>query len=247
MERSNKFFGLGKTLAAGALALAMVPGSALATATYDAEAFTFLGLEYGADIAGVGAVDLDDPYTETKGNADAVILADSVAANGFSSLQDAWVTGEANPTGGAGSTSFASLDTATSITLTNTGDEEAFVSAVFDYSGSASTWLDDLANEAAGAGVSVLFGVIDFATGAVEDLVNIAITETDDPFEGAINPEFSLSPGQSIGLFVDVSVDGLALSVKEPGQGVPVPATLALLGIGLLGFALRKRLGSARS
>jgi hypothetical protein len=246
MGQLNKFFAhqpdwLGKTMVAGILACAIVPGSALATASYDASAFAFLSVETGATILD-SSVDLDDPFTDKKGNADAFIDFDTVTATGGTTLHDVGVSGFANPTGG-GSESVASVDSSTSITLLNESEVEQAVNITFDYFGDALTALDNLVTEAVGATVEILLGTTDFAGNDVS-LVSELI-ELNEAGQAGVQDIFQtqllLAPGAFFGIFADVNVDGLALSRREPPNGVPAPATLALLGIGFVGLLARKR------
>ena len=246
MGQLNKVFGrqpdwFGRTMAAGILACAIVPGSALATASYDASAFAFLSVETGATILD-SSVDLDDPFTDKKGNAEAFIVFDNVVAADGTALHDVGVSGFANPTGG-GSESTASVDSATSITLLNDSEVEQAVDITFDYFGDVLTALDDLVNEAVGATVEILLGTTDFA-GNDESLVSVLIelnTAGADDVGDIFQTQLSLAPGAFFGIFADVNVDGLALSRREPPNGVPAPATLALLGIGFIGLMARRR------
>ena len=247
MERKNKFFGLGKTLAAGALALAMVPGSALATATFDGFALANLSLEYDAPINSLGgAVDQDDAFTDEQANATALILADFVSADDFGASHDVQIQGEANPTG-SGSVASAGVFTSTSVLLENTGTGDASVFAAFDWFALASATLDDLVNESAGVSVSIVLGTLDFFTGVTTELVNESIdllTAGGDSLSGQFSEELVVGAGEFLGLYVDVNVEGIAISVRDPGQGVPVPATLALLALGFIGLAARRKVAA---
>jgi len=254
MESSDKFFGLGKTLAAGAFALAMLPAGALATATFDATGFAALSLDPLGEVSGIvysgAAIDDDTAFTSAQpgGKAVATIDTDSVLALDGFTLQDAAVSGSADPSGG-GSNAFASLTTSTSFEATNTTGGDLTVPFDLDYLATASTSLTDVLNEAVGAGVNIEFGTyaFDFNTGQfiettlfqlVYSLTAPGILGDQDLYSDTVE----IGAGETLGFYVDVDVDGQATSRNPPGGGVPVPATLALLGIGLIGLASRRRL-----
>lgn len=256
MERSNKFFGLGKTLAAGALALAMVPGSVLATATYDAGAFfQFTSVTASDNVELIFSVDdcvLCPTNTSLSGSGS--VFADAFPpVNPDTDLDgitpsDVRVTGSADPTPGA-SVSSADAHSVVSITAINQSQTGGTEDVVFDfiYGADASTSLTDALLESAFADVSIFMDVVLGNQGApvVDELLSALGNDSGTLFEqGSFT--LTLQPGGINGVQVFLDAFGQAISVSDDAQ-VPVPASLALLGIGLIGFASRKRLGSARS
>jgi hypothetical protein len=146
--------------------------------------------------------------------------------------------------------------TASAITLENTGEIVQDVDIFLDYSANLATALNHILNEAASATVQIFLDAFDFATGANNQLFSFEQTIFDNDPEFFLQDSFGTTisiagyddefdePGV-VGLTLRVNVLGSAESVREPPVGVPVPATLALLGIGLLGLASRRRLAAA--
>lgn len=258
MERSNKFFGLSKTLAAGALALAMVPGSVLATATYDGGAFfQFTNVSASDNVELIFSAD-DCAWCPTNTSLSG---SGSVFAEAFPPVvgetdldgitpSDVRVTGSADPTPGV-SVSSADAHSVVSITAINLSPTGGTEDVVFDfiYGADVSASLTDALLESAFADVSIFMDVAFGNQGApiVNELLSAQDNEGDpDPLFGQGSFTLTLQPDGINGVQVFLDAVGQATSVSDDTQ-VPVPASLALLGIGLIGFALRKRLGSARS
>ena len=237
MERSNKFFSLGKTLAAGAFALAMLPGAALATASYSAGAFVETvildvqeGLLFEIDI------DFDETGSATVGNA---VVTDETSIVNIDDVveQAASVAGSASPASG-GSTSFAFAENGLLFTAINPTDAPLDVLFEFVYGAGVATSLTSPADQNVGAIASVLIGT---ALGGilVDEGFDVVGSADPDPLQDSLLYTLTIAPGSADGVFVEVVAEGVAVS------GVPLPATLALLGIGLIGFASRKRLAAA--
>lgn len=239
------------------LGAATLPGSALAAASF--EAYGFASLDVTLDAAGSivalgGSVD-DAPTvepignattdTDTVGSAETQILADTVMAFDTFTMQNVGVAGEALPSAAADSSAFASATSSTSLTFENFGTVAAMLDYTFDYSASVIADIGDSAFDAAGATASILFGIFDFLTGEetplfqeVLELVTAGDLSVLDAFEGSVE----VAPGGFLGFFVDVDVEGLAITTEEEsGPALPVPATLLLVGSGLLGLALQRR------
>lgn len=225
---------------------AALPGSALGAAAFNALGFASLTVIPEAGISPLGgSVDDDTADTDSVGNASAQIIADTVLAFDDFTLQDAGVSGEALPSAAGFSSAFASVSSSTSLTFLNTAAELASLDYLFDYSADVFALLDDPAVDAVGASARVLFGTIDFGTGLettlVDEVLELVTAGADTAFD-SLQGSTTVGPGAAIGFFVDVAVDGLAISTEldEP-SGAPVPATLALLGGGLLGLTLVRR------
>jgi hypothetical protein len=264
MERRNKFFGLGMTLAAGALALAMVPGSALAMASYDVSAFADLyieGLPDGVTSSSAGdptvstSISLTGQHATAEFNPDppqVVVFDDEVFLN-------IGVSGSANSTGADPyGYSFASVDTQSNLLLENELAEEQGVQISLGYSAS---WALVLGRpmETASAMIEIILSEV----GVLDPLYSILI----DPIIPDLNGQWPAIGGTGdqliegllvlvpaadefgagvLGLQLTVNVLGSAESEHKADPEVPLPATLALLGIGLIGFASRKRFAAAR-
>ena len=246
MERKNKFFGLGKTLAAGALALAMVPGSALAMASYSAEAYVDVFVI--ADQGLLLDIDIDFDYEAgipPTGNAvvtDETSFVSIEPINDTSSFtaQDASVAGSASPAGG-GSTSSALAENGLTFTAFNPTD--APLNVLFEFVlGAGVTISTTDPTEFVGGIASILIGEVlsgvEYAYG-FDEVGNFQGSLFDD----TLSIGLTIDPGSFDGLFVEVVADGIAVSGSSV---VPVPATLALLGIGLIGFTSRRRFLAAR-
>ncbi|WP_295880439.1 hypothetical protein [uncultured Thiohalocapsa sp.] len=226
--------------------LSTLPGIALGAASFNALGFASLTVIPGAGVIPLGgSIDDDTADSITIGNASAQVIADTVLAFDDFTLQDAGVSGEALPSATGVSSAFAAVSSSTSLTFRNTGPEIANLDYLFDYSADVFALLDDPTFDAVGASAQVLFGTIDFGTGLqttlVDELLELVTAGTDGAFD-SLQGNTTVAPGAAVGFFVDVAVDGFALSTEldEP-TGAPVPATLALLGGGLLGLTLVRR------
>ncbi len=251
---------LGKTIAAAVLAWAILPGSALAMATYDVAAFAdlfFDELPVGVTSTAAPPPTITAGTSETgNAQAQAVVNASTVVLTDDEAIHNARVFGQANATGAdPSSSSFASLSTSSAITLENASLEVQSVDIFLAYSANLVTTLDDILNEAVSASVEIFLDAFDFATGANTPLFSFErfIDSVDeilvqDAFETTVSVAGSDGefPGE-VGLTLRVNVLGSAESVRiePPVPGVPVPATLALLGIGLLGLASHRRRAAA--
>lgn len=237
MERSNKFFSLGKTLAAGTLALAMLPGAALATASYSADAFVDVTFTVDPGLLFVVDIDLDETASSTTGNAVVTDETSFVSIAGSPTEQEASVAGSASPATG-GSSSSALAANGLLFTVENPTDAPLDVLFEFVYGAGVTASMTD-PSEAVGAIASILIGTI--FSGDVLDTGFDVTGNAQDSLGDTLSYTLTVDPFFFDGLFVDVSAEGIAVS------GVPVPATLALLGIGLMGFASRKRFVAARA
>jgi hypothetical protein len=228
------------------LGAATLPGSALAAASFEAFAFAALSVTPDQSITALGgAIDDDTSGTATAGNASAQILVDQVFAFDEFTLQDAGVAGEALPSVGGFSSADAFVTSSTSLTFANSGSETANIAYELDYSADVFAALDDPALDAAGASASILFGTIDFGTGIqttlLEEILDL-VTSGQDSVLSAITGSVPVAGNSFVGFFVDIAVEGLAITTEqESGPALPVPATLLLVGSGLLGLGLQRR------
>lgn len=233
----------GKTLAAAVLAFAMVPGSAFALATYDAGALLQMSAtpEDGIVFLG-GSVDLDN--TSDTGAGTFTVFANSfVSADPDVAVtdQDVRVIGGASPTA-AGSLSSALAENSASMTFLNTTNQDLSVIVNYFYLADATTSLTDPLLEAVGASVSIAIGTAlggDQVTAAID-----LLGPGQDSLSDASFIELIIPAGGFDGVYGDLFAEGIAIS-QSPDAQVPLPATLALLGLGLLGLnAQRRRLNA---
>jgi hypothetical protein len=228
-----------------AAAIIAVPGQALAAASFSSFGFASLSATPSAGVLAVGgSVDDDTVDQDTTGTATTSILADTVLAIDEFTLQDAGVGGEALASPGGDSSAFASLSTSTSLTFLNTTATVGSIDYTFDYSADVIAALDDPSQDAVGASARVLFGTFDFATGLQTILVNELLELVSAGIDGLLNDisgSVDVAANGFIGFFVDVDVDGLAISTERTQVAVPVPATLALIAAGLLGVTVSRR------
>lgn len=242
MERNNKFFGLGKTLAAGVLALAVVPGAALATASFDAGASLKISAEFADGLEFLGSsVDLS---VEDESFASGIFTISAISTPVVdpelpATDQAVRVTGSAFPAG-TGSTSFPLAENSTSITFANPTDQDLSVFFSYSYTADALTSLDDALLESVGATVIVTLGTALGGDFLVDPLELFGPGQDFPPSVSGVY-ELEIPAGGFDGIYGDLEALGFAISTA-----VPVPTTLALLGIGLIGFASRKRSVAAR-
>lgn len=234
---------LGKTLAAAALAFAMVPGSAFALATFEAEAFadTFVTLldpsvqlsvitaEDGTLSSGSGTFTIDD---ETS-----AVAIEPFPSNTTFTSQTASVAGSASPAAG-GSDSSVFAENELNFVLANPTPNDVSVQFDIAYGASVLAGVTDMSLENAGAIASVVIGTI--LGGDIIDVL-LDASQSPNPVDDFLSILLTLPANSSDGVYIYVSTDGLAIA-GEPAVSVPVPATFALLGLGLLGLnAQRKR------
>lgn len=237
---------------AGAMAVALVPGSALATASFDAGAF-FQFTNITAPDGVVLSFSVDDSIVNIGPNVGDGIIDEASSlplSGGDTDLagitpQTVRVTGSAYPTLGGSSYSADAYNFAT-VTAINTNSTGGTLDVVFDfiYGLDALTSLDDFLLENVGASVTLFMDAVIGGVGQGQAIVDETIdllTAGEDFIFNQGSFTLSLSPGELNGVFVELFTEGLALSRGEETPGVPVPATLALLGIGLIGLASRKR------
>jgi hypothetical protein len=236
----------GKTLAAAALAFAMVPGSAFALATFDAEAFadTFVTLESGLELTiftafddsgsiGSGTFTVDD---ETSNVEIDPLIPGILTFTG----QTASVAGSASPAAG-GSDSSVFAENGLDFLIVNPTADPLNVTFDIAYGASVMTGVTEPALENAGAIATILIGSI--LGGDVVDVL-LDSFQNPNPVDEFLSLSLTVPAGSSDGLYLYISAEGLA-TAGEPAVSVPVPATFALLGLGLFGMnAQRKRLNA---
>lgn len=247
---------LGKTIAAGVLACAIIPGSALATATYDGGAFfEFTNVSAPDTVLLLYSVDDDTTNASTSGIATASATANP-ALNADTDLDgitpsDVSVAGSADPTLG-GSVSSADASSIVSVFAQNLSPTGGTADVVFDfiYGADVMTGVTGLL-ESAFVDVSILMDTVLGGPGEpggtiVDEFLSAISTDPTDPTDndllfGQGSFTLTLQPNEFNGIQVVLTALGQAVSTAE--AQVPVPATLALFALGLLGLnAQRKRL-----
>ena len=232
-----------KSLVAGVFACAVAPGSVFATATYDAGAFVeFTSID--ADDGLVVELEIDDSTVtqnaEGDASVDAAISEPVLGTTAFTS-QTVMVTGEASSPASGSSLSDASARNISSISVENTTDDILDLVVAFTWAWDAIVTLDLPLLETAGASVSILMETVLGETIIDQAFDLVAAGEGMDLNTGL----FTLSvPGGGVdGIQTVLFAEGIAIAVADdaPIPGVPVPATLALMCIGLISLASRKR------
>ncbi len=245
---TSKFFNfrqgvITKQLAAAALVCAVAPGSVFATAAYDAGAFVqFTSIT--PDPGLIVELLIDDSsvtqFVDGVASVDEASSTPEIEATDFDS-QIVRVTGEASSPATGASTSDASASNFSSITAINPTDANLELVVDFFYGWDASVLIDDPLLETAGASVAILMETV-----LGENILDVAfdLVAAGEGMDGSSGSFTLLLTGGSVdGIFTDLMVEGIAIASADdtPPPGVPVPATVALLCIGLLGLASRRR------
>lgn len=231
-------------LMAGALACAVAPGSVFATATYDAGAFIqFIDINPDEGLSVELLID-DSTVTEfTEGDAN-VIEASSTPALGIEDFdsQIVRVTGDASSPATGTSTSSASASNIGSLTVINPTDEILDVVIDFFWGWDAAVTLDDPLLETAGASIVSLLMETVFGESILNETFDLVAAGSEAAGDmGSFT--LSVAPGGLDGIQTFLDVEGIAIAAADDGPtpGVPGPATLALMCIGLISLASRKR------
>jgi hypothetical protein len=234
---------MGNALATAVLAVTLLPASAMATANYDVFGFAALDVVTSSAVIPLGgSVDQLDTFTDTDKNAAATIVSDTALAGDDFILQDLAILGDAHPTGGTGSYSFSSIESTATVAYINTSNVAEALTINFDYFVGAFTAVNDVVNEIVGATVNIFLGTTDFAGNdvtLVDEVINLADVGSGDLFD-SVQQQVSVAGGSLFGIESYIYIDGFAAAVRQNNQ-IPLPATLTLMALGLVGLAMRRR------
>ncbi len=236
-------------------AAALFPSSVLAIASYDAGAFfQFTSITADDGVFLDISVEPDDNLVNTSTTIGATATATSDPAVGPVSdpIQDVRVTGSAGLVPGA---SISSADAFNRLTVAalNTNTSGGTVDVVFEfiYGADVMASLTDMVTESAFASAGIfmdtVFGGAGLPGGSIVDVVLDLFDTGQDSIFNFGSYTLTLQPGEFNGVYVDLSALGQAISISDPDNGVPLPATLALLMAGLIGMARGGRAFSIRA
>lgn len=237
-----------------ALCGALFPTSVLAIASYDAGAFfQFTNISADPGVVLDISVEPGDNLSNTSvtGGASADASSTPIVGPVGNPLQEVSVSGTAGILPGF-SISSADAFNRLSIAALNTNVGGGTVDVVFDfiYGADVSASLDDLVNESvfasAGIFMDTVFGGPGTQGGAIIDETLDLFTAGADLLFNVGSYTLTLTPGEFNGVFVDLAVFGQAISISQPSNGVPLPASVALLALGLIAMRRRKRSAALR-
>lgn len=232
---------LTKLSAAGALALTLAPGSVFATAIFDTGVFANFEIVADAGVDIFSEIDLSTVSQDATGVA-SVSDASSNPPQGVTAFSghDVRVTGEASSDPVDPSSASASAQNIASLGFFNTTEDILEVVINFVYGADASATLDDPLLEIAGASAFVFIQDV-FGDVIVDEILDDLGAGDVLPVLGEGSYTLTLGPSAFGGIQSDIFVEGLAIASPTGPIGVPAPATLALMCIGLISLALRKR------
>ena len=242
---------VGMGLLSGALLLGALPGTAMATAWFEAGGNLSLTLTVPTGVDVVSGVYSSFTQESTTGDATVYsLLSDplSIAADATASSQQVSVGGEANPTT-LGSAASAFSENGLDFSLFNTTATDQQVTVDYSYFLDVASGLDDAALEAAGATAGLNIGLAIPGSGIGQGIVDILdVLGNGGDFSEVLDGSFTIdltaagTANANNGVDGYLFAEGIATSNSAaPPTPNPTPGTLALFALGLGGLAARYR------